>query len=193
MDRRILLIRTGGTIDAAPYADPSHPPQLVDTLKGEDSLIINEMKQLPHYEQIDYHKWQVNEETQLVKDSKLFTQADLAILAETVNQATQRQILITHGTDAMVTNASQVKALLQDIDKTIIFVGSMVPLSMHQQHHSDAIAILTYALNNILSSDTGIYIAGYNAHTQQLGLFNPDIVTKNRDLSVKRLQFSLAS
>ena len=193
MDNRILLIRTGGTIDSEAYADPKAPPEFVKTLKGDQSLILRAMANLPNYESVDGFSWVARQEDRFVKDSKEFTDSDLNSLAQIIKDDSRRYFIITHGTDFMAKNAAALQEKLQGIDKTVVFTGSMVPLSMRDKHESDALPALAFTLDRIGSQPPGVSIVGRDATSQRLAFFNPSMVEKDRDASRDNLQFTLKS
>lgn len=191
MNERVLLIRTGGTIDAEPYADPKHPPQYVSTLKDADSLIMPTIAQLPNHKNVDGFSWGAWQENRFVKDSQLFTEEDINALASIIKNDTHNMFIITHGTDAMTKNALLLQEKLAGCNKTIVFAGAMVPLSMHTKHNSDGIDSLRFALEHIQPKSAGVYVVGRDSHTKRLEFFNPADVEKDRDASLASSQFTL--
>jgi L-asparaginase/Glu-tRNA(Gln) amidotransferase subunit D len=191
MDERILVIRTGGTIDAVPYDDPRNPPDYVETLKRDDSLTIPTIKRLGNPTPIDEFTWGEWQENQFVKDSKLFTPQDMDALATIIKNDTHRTFIVTHGTDAMVKNATMLQERLANSGKVVVFVGAMIPLSMHDKHKSDAVDSLSFAINHITSQEPGVYIVGRDDHTRRLDFFNPCYVEKDRNTSITDGKFTL--
>lgn len=191
LEQRILLIRTGGTIDAEAYPDPSNPPKYVDTLSAEKSLVMNTVAALPNGDLVDGFDWGYAHAEQFVKDSQHFTEQDMNELADIIKHDSRRQFIITHGTDAMAKNASVLQQALQGTDKTVVFVGAMVPLSMSAIHTSDGVAALKYAVDSMHSLSAGVYLTARDSHTQRLGFFNPAQVEKNRPLSKESLAFTV--
>lgn len=193
---RILLIRTGGTIDAQAYADPRQPPKHVSTRLGDDSLIKAEISTLPGHEKVDYFHWGTRKKEQrFVKDSKLFTPEDLAELADLIKKDDHKYFIVTHGTDAMAKNAEALEnALGEDNDKRVVFLGAMVPLSMANtlvySKPSDATESLRLALENIHAQKPGVYLIAYD--TQDYGtpkFFRPSQFSKDYGTSVRELRF----
>jgi L-asparaginase/Glu-tRNA(Gln) amidotransferase subunit D len=190
-DDRILLIPTGGTIGAASYEDPHNPPPIVTTLKADQSLIDEAVAQLPHGERIDRHGWGT-QEARFVKDSKLFTDDDIEVLAELIRNDSHRLFIITHGTDWMTQNAVKLQTLLRGADKVVVFVGSMVPLSMDKSPDSDGVAGLEFTLKNIDRQPAGVWVAGCDAHTGERAFFDPAVVQKDQKISRESKCFTLA-
>lgn len=187
-NNRILLIRTGGTIDAKPYDDPRNPPEIVDALSTEDSLISGVLKEIGA-ENVDQFTWLGDLGSKFVKDSKEFTQRDLEALGRIINGDDHSHFIITHGTDAMVENAKYLKLILAQ-DKTIVFVGAMVPLSMQDRYPSDGIESLRYAIGNISEKGAGVYVIGRESKTKRLGFFDPEKVEKDRESSLQELSLT---
>jgi L-asparaginase/Glu-tRNA(Gln) amidotransferase subunit D len=175
----ILLIQTGGTIDSEPYEDPKNPPNNVQTLKGEDSLIQGVLQNMGLLDRVTRYSWIGDQEDRLNKDSKEFSENDISELAEIIKADENESVIITHGTDFMVKNAKILQEIIGQTDKKIIFVGSMVPLSMHGKNNSDAIPALKYAIENIEHAENGINLVGISRFGTQLQFFNPNEVEKD--------------
>ncbi|SHK55235.1 asparaginase domain-containing protein [Rhodothermus profundi] len=151
----VKIFTTGGTIDKV-YFDAKSTyevgdPQIVDILR-EANVTIN---------------WEL--ETLFRKDSLELTEADRAVIAEKVQQASCPRILITHGTDTMIETA---KALQGIPGKTIVLVGSLSPARFKS---SDAAFNIGFALAAVQTLPPGVYIA-MNGR-----IFHPDRVRKNRE------------
>lgn len=116
----MLLITTGGTIDAEAY---SERPATV-TVQSQ-SLIPGALERIgvTGFRHVALAG----------KDSKLLTRADLEAIAEAIRNASDRHVVITHGTDAMPQNARILRALTADdpvcAPKVILVTGSMTPLA----------------------------------------------------------------
>ncbi len=191
MQERILLIRTGGTIDAEPYEDPKSPPDYVTTLSAESSLLFSTVETLPNHENVDGFVWGRWEEGRFVKDSQLFTPEDIEALANIIKQHGNGYFILTHGTDAMAKNAKLLQQQLQGSNKVVAFVGAMVPLSMHQRHASDGVDALSFALKHISECPSGVHLVGRDSATERWGFFDPAHIQKDRHASLERLVFSL--
>ena len=192
MNDRILLIRSGGTIDSEPYADASQPPAMVDTLHGAESLIMQTVNGLPGHALVDHFTWGSRGEDRFVKDSQKFDEEDISLLADIIRNDPRRHFILTHGTDAMAKNARLLQQALAGSGKTVIFTGAMVPLSMSKTDQpSDGVAALAYTLEHIREQPAGVYVAGRDATTRRMSLFDPQRAEKNRDLSLKDLAFTL--
>jgi L-asparaginase len=188
---RILLIRTGGTIDAEPYSNPHEPPKHVSTLSATHSLIEQTIDAIGAHNKIDHFRMLEQKHAQFVKDSQLFTREDMQELADIIRSNDHQHIIITHGTDAMTHNATLLKEALGATDKTVIFTGAMIPLSMSDQHKSDGIAGLEYSIAHVNQPPAGVYVTARDRHTKRLQFFAPETIEKDRMTSKKDLAFTV--
>jgi L-asparaginase len=126
----IHLIMTGGTID-------SHYDANKDTVvPNKKSILPDYVKGLKLYEKTEF--------TEIcMKDSRNLTQKDLKNILSAVQKNHSKKIIITHGTYTMPDTARYLKHNLKRNDKTIIFTGSMLPLSFT---NSDAPFNLGYSI-----------------------------------------------
>ena len=93
----------------------------------------------------------------LKKDSLELTEADRALLSQTIEQSNAQQIVIIHGTDTMALSADYLnQARTAYPDKTIVLTGAMQPALMQ---YSDAPFNLGFALGAAQCLAAGIYIA----------------------------------
>lgn len=119
----------------------------------------------------------------LLKDSKDFTAEDIECLADIIANDSHQNILITHGTDWMVRNANRLEEQLKErgVDnKCIIFVGSMVPLSMEKidDPKGDALRNLATAIKNIKHASSGVYVVGKSYGAEAVRLHTPHNIVK---------------
>jgi L-asparaginase/Glu-tRNA(Gln) amidotransferase subunit D len=161
----ILVIITGGTIDAEAYVDPANPPKIATML--DESAVPAALAQMnlarPYY----CFLW-------LRKDSKEFTEADIKALAQVIKTSGHKDIVITHGTDRMVENSTALHRMLCTPAKQgearsvefgviapsnyrIAFTGSMIPLA--NGNHSDGYRNLRFAMENIGDFPVGVWMA----------------------------------
>ena len=172
-NRPILVIITGGTIDAEAYPDPANPPQKAAMLA--ESAVPAALAAMhlarPYY----CYLW-------LRKDSKDFTEADIQGLAQVIRASGHRDIVITHGTDKMVENSRLLDNVISEWGHApippasrlallgsqqqndpfykIAFTGAMMPLSNGAQ--SDGYRNLRYAMEQVGSFPPGVWIAFEN-------------------------------
>lgn len=161
--KEILVIVTGGTIDAISY---QKTPRKITPLK--ETIIpslLNEMGMLDRCSILVWYR----------KDSKCFKSKDLAELCRLIKSQSQDKIIITHGTDHMVKNASFIKEKLRNTHKIVLFTGAMVPVAnqMDNLKRSEGYKNLEFAISEIDELPYGVYIAFHNK------ILNPFKTIKN--------------
>ena len=172
--KKILVITTGGTIDAEPYEETP-----IDITPLKETMIPKALDILGLSEQCAMYKF-------CMKDSKDISQSDLEHIASIIEQNTQNYdgFLITHGTDTMPENGRALKTLL-NIEKPVALVGAMEPLLNGKSATSpedinnatsDGWKNLHYAATHIMVQDAGVYVA---AQEQMMPVDN---LAKNFDL-----------
>jgi len=195
---RILWINTGGTLVSAPYDDPKEPPENVSPLPFAEAAALV-MQLLSHIngslDRVDGYSFGTSE-TQFLKDSKLFTPDDIRELAGIIASDTEHdKVLITHGTDKMAENATLLKKFLAEmgVEKTVVFVGSMLPLSMEEKfpHMSDAQPNMMVAMHEIDRLAPGVYVTGRTPTSHYTACVDPSALEKDRQLSKATMQFTL--
>jgi L-asparaginase len=115
-------------------------------------------------------------ESLLRKDSLEITAEDRQLICERIYTSTEKQLLITHGSDTMVDTATALAAAAEAeaegiADKVIVLLGAMQPARMRI---TDAPFNLGFALAAVQLLPAGIYIAMNGK------IFHPDDVKKNR-------------
>jgi L-asparaginase len=134
----ILVVTTGGTIDKV-YFDALSEFRIGQSVVGE---LLREA-----HVKVDY---QIVEACR--KDSLDLTNDDRQHIRLLVEEATQSQIVVTHGTDTMSTTAE----LLADIpDKTIVLTGSLSPARFAQ---TDATFNVGMAFSAAQTLKSGVYV-----------------------------------
>jgi len=108
--------------------------------------------------------------TLMMIDSLDMTDQDRGLIVEECRNAPESRIVITHGTDTMVTTASALAAEIKD--KTIVLTGAMIPYKFGS---SDGLFNLGSALAFVETLPPGVYIA-MNGRC-----FSADRVRKNRE------------
>lgn len=147
------IITTGGTIDKI-YFDAKNDYQVGEPVIGE--LL----------ESMGVH-FPFTVESALRKDSLDMTDVDRETIRGCTQRCSESRVLITHGTDGMVTTG---KALKSVEGKTIVLTGALQPAAMK---NSDAIFNIGCAIGALQSAPPGVYIA-MNGE-----LFSIDNVRKN--------------
>jgi L-asparaginase len=110
--------------------------------------------------------------TLMMVDSLEMTDDDRGIIQHQCESAKEKHILITHGTDTMVTTAEMLAKSDEISDKTIVITGAMIPYTFGMS--SDGFFNLGSALAFAQSLPPGVYIAMHGEY------FNWDNVRKNR-------------
>lgn len=132
----IVVIMTGGTIDAEPYE--TTPDRVTPLAHSVIPDVVRKMGYPENY--CDFYPW-------IMKDSQEFTQAEISELADIIRADDRRNFVITHGTDAMKENALLLDGYLKNSKKIVFFVGAMEPLKHGDA--SDGPANLKKALDTI--------------------------------------------
>ncbi|MFQ5647639.1 MAG: asparaginase domain-containing protein [Candidatus Aenigmatarchaeota archaeon] len=153
----IHFILTGGTIDS--FYDGTK--DTVVPLKH--SAIPSYVKNLKIYEKTEFTEV-------CMKDSRELTREDLKNILKTVEESPHKKIIITHGTYTMPDSARYLKANLKRKDQTIIFTGSMIPLTGFAP--SDASFSLGYSIAEVQKLAPGIYVCMNGT------VFSPEEVSK---------------
>jgi len=150
----ILVLTTGGTIDKQ-YFDAtsqyqisdSFVPRLLGLARVTHPFLCREL---------------------LHKDSLDLTEADRALIVESVRSSEHSRIVITHGTDTM-TQTAQALQVIQD--KTIVLTGALSPARFNE---TDAPFNLGMAFAAAQVAPPGVYIAMNGT------VFHGDRVVKDR-------------
>ncbi len=155
---KIQIFLTGGTID-------KHYVQANGKMDFADSHIADILEQGRNRSDIDI-------DTVVFKDSLQMDDTDRELIARQCNEATAEKIVITHGTDTMAQTAAHVAKSYPDIvtEKTIVFVGAMIP---YEISYSDATFNMGFALGAVNCLPSGIFI------TMNGRIFDWDKVQKN--------------
>ncbi|MGH1375292.1 MAG: asparaginase domain-containing protein [Alphaproteobacteria bacterium] len=162
MVQKIHFILTGGTIEKAydPLTEKPEfkhlsilPDYLRDIVKMYPDITFTTVSQIDSMEMTDDVRTKIAQE---IKSSKA------------------QQFVIVHGTSTMETTARFLEKSLEDVTKTIILTGAMIPLKEFAM--SDGGFNLGYAIAQVQSAQSGVYIA-MNAR-----LFKAGDVTKNTDI-----------
>lgn len=119
----------------------------------------------------------------LRKDSLELTVEDRSLIVETVRKSASRRILITHGTDTMLTTAGVIAAeAALAAEKAVVLTGAMCPAT---QRGSDAVFNIGFAIGALRRLEAGVYVA-MNGQ-----LFAPGRARKNR--TANRFEASLSA
>ena len=159
--KNILVITTGGTIDAQPYQETP-----VDVSPLKNTMIPEALQILGLDEKCAVRPF-------CMKDSKYITHQDLQAIAQTIANEAENYagFIITHGTDTAPENGRTLKKMLDELHitaKPVALTGAMQPLlngtqpsstAEIPQATSDGWANLHFAVSQISSQDAGVYVA----------------------------------
>jgi len=155
----IHFMLTGGTLDST--FDPSK-----DGIKTADKTLVPE-----YIEKLRLHNsFEFN--TIFMKDSREIRYKDREKLLDELKKSPHKMIIITHGTYTMPDTGQHLKDHLPNNDKTIILIGSMIPLKGFDL--SDAPFNLGYAVAKVQKLPAGVYLCMNGK------VFDPDKVDKNK-------------
>ena len=158
----IRVFVTGGTFD-------KEYNELNGTLYFQDT-------HLPEMLRLGRCRVDVSVRTLMMIDSLEMTDADRALIVEQCRQASESQLLVTHGTDTMVETAAALAAAMPAASgKTIVLTGAMIPYAFGS---SDGLFNLGSALSFVQVLPPGVYIAMNGRY------FPWDRVRKNRESGV---------
>lgn len=160
---KVNVLTTGGTIDKI-YFDA-----LSDYQIGES--VIDELLSRVGVG-FEFHI-----QSLMKKDSLELTDDDRQLIADAVKTADSDFVLITHGTDTMVTTGQLV--LKQVPNKKIVLTGALQPAAFRE---TDAVFNIGCAIGALQSVDNGVYVA-MNGQ-----VFDVMQVRKNRDAN--RFEFT---
>jgi L-asparaginase len=136
----IRIIVTGGTFD-----------KKYDEIEG---ILTFKETQLPQILRQVRATVPIACETSQLVDSLHMTIEDRLRVLSACQEAPERQIIVTHGTDTMVETAQILGEA--SLDKTIVFTGAMVPYSVFG---SDALFNLGCSVSAVQLLSAGVYIA----------------------------------
>lgn len=152
---KVLVLSTGGTIDAAAYPENSEPP--VHSTATDDHRAAKALENIAHHSGLDI-ELHYNEICN--KDSKFISEHDRMILERTVltKGSNYQRIIVTIGTDCMTDVAQDLAQRLHNqVDCPVVFTGAIWPLA--NADRSDGIANLRLALLSEPQAKPNIYIA----------------------------------
>jgi L-asparaginase len=154
---KIVFITTGGTIDKIYFDRKSSfevgDPQITEVLREANVTLDWEVISL------------------MRKDSLDMTDADRALVLETVKGNPEHRFVVTHGTDTIIQTA---KVLRRAQGKTIVLTGAMQPAMFR---FTDAVFNIAFAVATVQLLGEGVYIA-MNGR-----VFTPERVWKNVEMN----------
>jgi L-asparaginase len=136
---KIEVLVTGGTIDG--MDKESYPAEEIYTLVPR----LLETMQPPAEYSVDIL---------MIKDSSFITAEDRQAIYEKCKSNPEERIVITHGTDTMVTTAKFLDS--HNLSKTIVLTGLFIPAD---KENSDASANINAAFEAAQTLPHGVYVA----------------------------------
>jgi L-asparaginase len=135
----LLIVTTGGTIDKV-YFDAKSDYEVGESVVSE--LLLQAHVRCP-FEVV----------SPLRKDSLELTDADRQLICRTIGGRSERQIVVTHGTDTMTDTA----AVLSELpDRVIVMTGALAPARFAE---TDALFNVGMAFAAAQTLQAGVYIA----------------------------------
>ncbi len=154
---KIKLLITGGTID-------KRYNELTAELDYDKTRIQNMLDEARSRADIDIEQLMLLDSLDITEDQRQ------QILQAVVN-ASEENIIITHGTDTMVKTAELLAKNIKD--RTVVLTGSMIPYTFKD---TDALFNLGAALAAVQALDSGVYVVMNGI------IFSWNNVTKNKEL-----------
>ncbi len=156
---KITVINTGGTFN-----------KIYNPINGElevskDNKALDEI--LSFCYNIDFEVINI-----ISKDSLDMNNQDRELMVKTINASKNSEFIIVHGTDTMDLSAEYISSNIKD--KKVIFVGSMLPISINKIEATLNFASAIGFLNSNI--ENGIYISMHGS------VKNYNKLRKNRDL-----------
>jgi len=151
----IRIFVTGGTFD-------KEYNELNGQLHFQNTLI-------PELLKMGRSRLDIQVRTLMMIDSLEMTDVDRNIIVESCTRSTEKQIIITHGTDTVCETAEKIAT--ENLDKTIVLTGAMIPIRFGS---SDGLFNLGSALAYVQTLPPGVYIAMNGRY------FNLNNVRKNK-------------
>jgi len=146
-----LVITTGGTIGAMPYYDPLSPPRSCTIPPDGRDIVREHIESAPNLAQTRCM-------TLELQDSRMVNDVYRQNLADVIKAAPEDNILVTHGTDALLKTAEYLylEALVDSklASKKIILTGAMVPLA--NGCNSDGYQNLHFALRQLSAANANL-------------------------------------
>ncbi len=169
LNKRILIINTGGTISSVKTAKGYEPmPDYVQTTLAKNPAMVHE--DMPAY---------VIKEYQPLLDSSNMTLNDWNRIARDIADHYDKfdGFVVLHGTDTMAYTASALSFMLENLGKPVILTGSQIPLS----------EVRNDALDNIVTS---LWLCAHEALHEVCIYFNQKLLRGNRTQKVSAAMFN---
>lgn len=168
MDKKILIINTGGTISSVQSKAGYQP------LNGH---VEQALKAIPALDHADMPSYEILEYEPLLDSSNLTYEAwnQIALDIKKHYEAFDG-FVIFHGTDSMAYTASALSFMLEHLDKPVILTGSQIPLT----------EVRNDAVDNALTS---IWLCAHQPIREVCIYFNQHVLRGNRTQKVSSSRF----
>lgn len=169
MNKRILIINTGGTISSV-KTDRGYEPAA--------GYVEQALAQIPYLNHKDMPEYVVKEYQPLL-DSSNMTVNDWNRIGEDIAHAYNHfdGFIVFHGTDTMAYTASALSFMLEHLGKPVIVTGSQIPLS----------EVRNDAIDNVVTS---LWLCAHEAINEVCIFFNQRLMRGNRAQKVSAQRFN---
>lgn len=169
MNKRILIINTGGTISSLKTAHGYEPsPGYVQTA----------LEQIPSLKHPDMPQYVIKEYQPLLDSSNMTVHDWNRIAHDIAHEYTHFDgFVIFHGTDTMAYTASALSFMLENLSKPVIVTGSQIPLS----------EVRNDAIDNIITS---LWLCAHQPINEVCVYFNQRLLRGNRTQKISAQQFN---
>lgn len=168
LDKKILILNTGGTISSIKTKAGYQPAQ---------GHVLEALKAIPALAHEDMPDYEVHEYTPLL-DSSNITCKDWNRIAKDIETHYDAfdGFVIFHGTDTMSYTASALSFMLEHLSKPVILTGSQIPLS----------EVRNDAVDNVLTS---IWLCAHRPVHEVCVYFNQHLLRGNRTQKMSSVRF----
>ncbi len=170
MNKKILILNTGGTISATKTACGYEP----EPVPGYVTTVLSRLPALAHPDMPQY----VIKEYEPLLDSSNITVKEWNQIAADISRYYDQYdgFLIFHGTDTMAYTASMLAFMLEGLGKPVVLTGSQIPLSEVRNDAED----------NIITS---LWLCAHEAIHEVCIYFNQFLLRGNRAQKVSSQRF----
>lgn len=168
MNKKILIINTGGTISSV-RSEAGYQPQGGHVEQALRAMPALEHADMPSYEILEYKP---------LLDSSNISYKDWNQIARDIEKHYQAfdGFVIFHGTDSMAYTASALSFMLERLAKPVILTGSQIPLT----------EVRNDAIDNVLTS---IWLCAHQPIREVCIYFNQRVLRGNRTQKVSSSRF----
>ncbi|MBQ6623097.1 MAG: asparaginase, partial [Mogibacterium sp.] len=153
MDRRVLIINTGGTIGMV-RTENGYAPK-----KG---ALTAELEQIRDLRSPDIPSWDILEFDPLLDSTNVkYEQWNQIAHAIEDNYSAYDGFVVLHGTDTLAYSASALSFMFEGLNKPVVFTGSQIPLcELRSDGRDNLITSIIIAADGI-ANGVGLYFGNY--------------------------------